>query len=272
MAAQKTWIPIWPLFKWEFAFLYDNKLIVDGLANLAHRQGENPCKFMSRLKKLFNVLHENYALYRVKLERPTQLPAGNYEDDTLTKFANYSIKAYNKFLLAQNFWATAPENVRKLLSHKDQTRLMVDAAYQTFFMEHSVEADKIQNMINVVNSANDDDQDNSAPDQVTAAAVAWMQRHIQATTAAATQQQFQQQGSNFWSNQSKGRSNNNKKGKPAAQYQNSQQQGSNTSRNGKFCGYCKILNHTQGWGGYLYKWLLIYYKGGGYWYNINTFV
>jgi hypothetical protein len=59
--AQKTWTRIRPLFKKEFAMTSDDKLIVDGLANLAHRPGENPRKFFSRLEKLFNVLHENYA-------------------------------------------------------------------------------------------------------------------------------------------------------------------------------------------------------------------
>ncbi len=69
MAVQKMWTRICPLFKWEFAALSDEKLIVDSLANLAHRPGENPRKFLFWLEKLFNVLHENYTSYRVKPER-----------------------------------------------------------------------------------------------------------------------------------------------------------------------------------------------------------
>jgi hypothetical protein len=55
---------------------------------------------------------------------------------------NNSVEAYNKFLFAQVFKAAAPENVHKLLSHKDQTRLTIDNAYQTFFTEDRVEQDK----------------------------------------------------------------------------------------------------------------------------------
>jgi hypothetical protein len=143
--------------------LSNDKLIVDGLANLAHRPGENPRKFLSKLEKLFNILHENYAFYGVKPERPTPLLAGNYSKDALTKAINDNVKSYNKFLLAQVFQAAAPENIPKVLSHKDQTCLTVDDAYQTFFTEHRVESDKKQTMINEVNSVNDD-QDNSAPD------------------------------------------------------------------------------------------------------------
>jgi len=58
-AAQKMWMRLRPLFKQEFTALSDDRLIMDGLANLAHKQGENPHKYMSRLEKLFNVLHEN---------------------------------------------------------------------------------------------------------------------------------------------------------------------------------------------------------------------
>jgi hypothetical protein len=46
-AAQKTWTQIRPLFKRDFATTSDYKLIIDGLANLAHKQGENPRKFFS---------------------------------------------------------------------------------------------------------------------------------------------------------------------------------------------------------------------------------
>jgi hypothetical protein len=168
-AAQKTWTHLWPLFKQEFAALSDDRLIVDGLANLAHKQGENPRKFMSRLEKLFNVLHENYASYRVKPECPAQLLAGNYLEDELTKAINDNVKACNKYLLAQVFRAAAPVHVRKLLSHKDQTTLTFKEAYRTFFTEHKVEAKKWQTTISAINPANNDEHDNSAQEQDVAA-------------------------------------------------------------------------------------------------------
>jgi hypothetical protein len=106
-----------------------------------------------RLEKLFNTLHENYASYQVKPDRPAAIqPQGTYTEDNLTSFANDSVKAYNKFLLTQVFRAAAPESIRKLLSHKDQTRLTVDDAYQTFFTNHRVETDRKERaMVNAVN-------------------------------------------------------------------------------------------------------------------------
>jgi hypothetical protein len=134
-AAQKTWTRIRPLFKKEFATTLDDKLIVNGLANLAHRHGENPRNIFSRLEKLYNVLHENYASYKIKPDRPAQLPTGNYSEVVLTQYANDSVEAYNKFLFARVFEVAAPENVPKLLLHEDQTRLTIDNAYQTFFSD-----------------------------------------------------------------------------------------------------------------------------------------
>jgi hypothetical protein len=232
-AAQKTWTRIRPLFKREFATTSDDKLIVDGLANLSHRHGENPGKFFSRLEKLCNVLHENFASYRIKHDRPAQLPDGHYSEDSLTQYANNSVEAYNKFLFAQIFKAATPENVRKLLSHKDQTRLTVDDAYQTFFTEHRVEQDKRQpTALNVHAVEDHQDQDTATMDpNVTA----FRPQHP-------PQQQFCPQQNNNRGNRSRGqnshRGNNNNN-------RSSQNQGNNALRNGKFCIYCKILNHTQ---------------------------
>jgi hypothetical protein len=183
---------------------------------------------------MLNVLHENYASYRIKPEQPAPIqPQGTYTQDALTLFANDSVEAYNKFLFAQVFKAAAPENVRKLLSHKDQTRLTVDDAYQTFFTEHRVEQDKRQpSAINVhaVEENIDQEATNSDPN-----VAAFRPQCPQQQQQVCQQQQYNNQG-NRSRGQSSYRGTNNR---------SSQNQGSNTSRNGKFCIYCKILNHTQ---------------------------
>ncbi len=229
-AAQKSWTRIRQLFKREFAITSDDKLIVDGLANLAHKQGENPRKFFLTLAKLFNVLHENYTSYRVKPECPPQLLAGNYSEDALTQYANDHIKAYNKFLFAQVFKAVAPENICKLLSHKYHTRLTVDDAYQTFFTERRVEQDKHQSTIGVHAVEDNQDQDTPAQDP-----------NVPAFLPQQQQSRWQPSGYNNHSNRSRGQGS--YKDNPGNRQ--TQNQGSNTSRNGKFCVYCKILNHTQ---------------------------
>jgi hypothetical protein len=79
--------------------------------------------FFSRLEELIFVLKENYASYRVKPDRPAQEAGGGYSDASLTKAINDNVDNFANFMFTQMFKAAAPENVRRLLSHKDQTRL-----------------------------------------------------------------------------------------------------------------------------------------------------
>jgi len=93
-------------------------------------------------EELVHVLKENYALYRVKPDRLAQQLQGGYSEDALTKAINENVNNFANFLFTQMFRATALENVRRLLSHKDQTRLTVEDAYKVFFMDYRLEMDK----------------------------------------------------------------------------------------------------------------------------------
>jgi hypothetical protein len=147
---------------------------------------ENPWMFFSHLEELFHVLDENYASYRIKPDRPAQQSQGGYSKDALTKHFNDFVKAYSKFLLTQVFHAAAPENVRCLISHKNQTRLMGDDAYQVFFTEHKVETHKKAAAINVVS-----EEQNSADTDPEITAFHLQQKQ----QAHSGQQNFSQQGS-----------------------------------------------------------------------------
>jgi hypothetical protein len=65
-----------------------------------------------------------------------------YLKDDLTKFGNNNINFFANFLFMQIFRASAPENVCRLISHKDQTRLTMDEAYQILYTEDCLEMDK----------------------------------------------------------------------------------------------------------------------------------
>ncbi len=112
MAAKKTWTHIRPIFKAEFTAFSDDKLIINGLAKLAHQPNKNPQMFFSHLKELIFVLKENYASYRVKPEQLAQQPQGDYSEDALTKAINNNIDNFANFMFTQMFKTAAPENVR----------------------------------------------------------------------------------------------------------------------------------------------------------------
>jgi hypothetical protein len=101
-AAQKTWSHIRPVFKTEFTAFSNDKLIIDGLAKLAHRPNENPQMFFSRLEEHIHILKEN----RVKPDRLAQQPQGGYSEDTLKKYPNDSMDNFANFMFTQMFKAT----------------------------------------------------------------------------------------------------------------------------------------------------------------------
>jgi hypothetical protein len=231
--AQKTWTRIRPSFKTEFAAFLDDKIIMDGLANLSHRPGENPRMFFLRFKELMYVLKENYASYRVKPDRPAQEAAGGYSEDSLTKAINYNMENFANFMFTQMFKAAAPENVCQLLSHKDQTKLTVEDAYKIYFTNHRLEMDKKSTPVHDVN----EESDNGHNDQ-------------QEVMAFRPQQRQQNRGSqsNFNRGNNRSRCQNyrsNYNNGNRQSYNQSDQPKSNASRNSKFCVYCKIMNHTQ---------------------------
>jgi len=234
--AQKTWTRIRPMFKTEFAAFSDDKLIIDGLAKLSHRPGENPRMFFSRLEELIFVLKENYASYRVKPDRPAQEAGGGYSDASLTKAINDNVDNFANFMFTQMFKAADPENVRRLLSHKDQTRLTVEDAYKVYFTDHRMEMDKRPNTVNAVN----EESDNIQSDQQDVAAFRPQQR---------PQNRAFQSNSNRGNTRSRGQNNrsnyNNGNRQNYQNYNQSNQPKSSNSGNGKFCAYCKILNHSQ---------------------------
>jgi hypothetical protein len=65
---------------------------------------------------------------------------------------------FTNFMFIQMLNAAAPENIRRLLSHNDQTRLTMEDAYKVYFTDHRMEMDKKPNTMNVVNEESDNIQ------------------------------------------------------------------------------------------------------------------
>jgi hypothetical protein len=86
------------------------------------------------LEELIYVLKENYTSYRVKPDRPAQEAAGGYSEASLTKAINNNADNFANFMFTQLIKVAAPENVHRLLSHKDQSRLTVEDAYKVDFL------------------------------------------------------------------------------------------------------------------------------------------
>jgi hypothetical protein len=166
------------------------EFVVDVASNIVpiHRPNGNPRMFFSHLEVLVFVLKENYASYRVKPEQPAQQTHGGYSADNMSKYANDSIDCFANFLFTQMFKATAPENVRRLLSHKDQTRLTIRCMCKVFFTHKLLEMDKKASPIHAAM----EDQDLPNMEQQDVAAFCPQQRQ----QYRGSQQNFNNRGNN----------------------------------------------------------------------------
>ncbi len=134
------------------------------------------------------------------------------------RFAHKSNQRQCGQLLQLHVHPDVPENVRRLLSHKDQTRLTVEDAYKIYFTNCRLAMDKKSSSVHAINEGSD----NGCPlsDRSTGC------RGFQTATEATKSGFSISIGHNNRSNYNKGNRQN---------YNQSNQPKSNTSRNSKFC-------------------------------------
>jgi len=111
--------------------------------------------------------------------------------------------------------------------------MTVDDAYDTFFTDHRVETDRKERAM--VNANKEEQESNNSTQEQDIAAFRPQQRQQQ-------QRYTPQQNSNYRNNQNQQKGKQSKNSYPK-KTNNSNTQGN--SGNGKFCSYCKILNHSQ---------------------------
>jgi hypothetical protein len=234
-AAERTWTHICPLFKREFElYLMTSLSWTDSPISLTDQEKIHANSWPDWRNFLTRSMKTTLRIVSSRTIREQIQPQGTYTEDNLTSFANNSVKAYNKFLFTQVFWAATPESVRKLLSHKDQTHLMVDDVYQMFFTDHRVETDRKERAM--VNAVNEEEDTNSQDPDVAVFRPKPRQQQQQ-------QRYPQQQNSGYKGNQNQQRGKRNNKNSYPKKSNPSNSEGN--YGNGKFCCYCKILNHSQ---------------------------
>jgi len=171
------------------------------------------------------MLEENYASYRVKQDKPAQQPGGGYSEDALTTTINMMQLVHTTSSYWHKCFGQSHQKCKKVAFSQGSNSTHSDNAYQVFFMEDRVETDRKQSSVKAISK-------DLEP----------LNHHLD-VAAFRPQQKPQAQNSqqfNNCGNQSRGQgfSRGNVNSRSSAQ-------ATNTSRKGKFCVYCKIMNHTQ---------------------------
>jgi hypothetical protein len=108
-ADQLTWTNLNPRFQQQFATQTEEKMIIEGLSNLAMKPNESMGELLARITNTMVILKESYASYEIK---PAALPHhdvnGGFTMPTARRWRNEALNNATQFLKMQMFRAALP--------------------------------------------------------------------------------------------------------------------------------------------------------------------
>ncbi len=226
---QGTLVTHQTIFKAKFAIETDDKLILDGLAQMTMKNSKNIRDFFGRLNKTNNIIMDGKHQYTLLPPKP--VPQANGFLDTAEVDAYYETQdvAIGKFYLLNFFRAGLPAELKRVINLQSLDELdLYTAAKLTTIESRSREEAKSSSKIFAVDDDSEDPID----------AVNFRQQRN-------SNQSQRGQNRNFRDN-NRGATNNSNRGNPYSwRNPNQQQPGNNSTRNKQICVFCKIPNHRQ---------------------------
>jgi hypothetical protein len=222
--AQLTWTNLKPRFQRQFATQTDEKMIMEGLSNLAMKPGESTGELLARITNTMVIIKESYASYENKPPAPANFDVNNgFTMPVCRQWKDDVLNNTQQFLKMQLFRAALTPELRKVVAQRNPNNMTLDDMYQIATDTQREAGPKIKQAVAAVQPENEEDE------------IAAFQRR--------KNKNFNQKKSSSYAASNttartgyQGYSNN---------YKSNTGPGNNTSRNGKYCFYCKLQNHTQ---------------------------
>jgi len=131
---QLTWTNLKPRFQKQFATQTDDKLIIDGLSNLAMGPNKTTGELLAKIMNNMVIIKESYTAYENKVAAPASdaqgLGAVGYLEATATQWKNDAVNNMLQFFKMQLFRAALPGDLRKAVAQHDQNTITLDDMYQ----------------------------------------------------------------------------------------------------------------------------------------------
>jgi hypothetical protein len=218
--AQLTWTNLKPRFQRQFATQTDEKMIMEGLSNLAMKPGESTGELLARITNTMVIIKESYASYENKPAAPANFDVNNgFTMPVCRQWRDDVLNNTQQFLKMQLFRAALTPELRKVVAQRNPNSLTLDDMYQIATDTQREAGPKIKQAIAAVQPENKEEE------------IAAFQKRKNKTFN-------QKKSSSYTATRTgyQGYSNN---------YKTNTGPGNNTNRNGKYCFYCKLQNHTQ---------------------------
>jgi hypothetical protein len=221
---QLTWTNLKPRFQRQFATQTDEKMIMEGLSNLAMKPGESTGELLARITNTMVIIKESYSSYENKPPAPANFDVNNgFTMPVCHQWRDDVLNNTQQFLKMQLFRAALTPELRKVVAQRNPNSLTLDDMYQIATDNQREAGPKIKQAVAAVQPNNEEEE--IAAFQKRRTKNFGQKKNTSYTTSSATNKTGY-----------KGYSPN---------YKSNSRPGNNANRNGKYCFYCKLQNHTQ---------------------------
>ena len=222
--AQLTWTNLKPRFQRQFATQTDEKMIMEGLSNLAMKPGESTGELLARITNTMVIIKESYASYENKPPAPANFDVNNgFTMPVCRQWKDDVLNNTQQFLKMQLFRAALTPELRKVIAQRDPNNMTLDDMYQITTDTQREAGPKIKQAIAAVQPEKEEEE------------IAAFQKRKNRNSNQRKSPSYTASNATTRTGY-KGYSN---------KYTSNAGPGNNTNRNGKYCFYCKLQNHTQ---------------------------
>jgi hypothetical protein len=196
-------------------------MIMEGLSNLAMKPGESTGELLARITNTMVIINNSSASYENKPPEPANFDVNNgFTMPVCRQWKDDVLNNTQQFLKMQLFRAALTPELRKVVAQRNPNTMTLDDMYQIATDTQRKAGPKIKQAIAAVQPEDDDDE------------VAAFQRR---------------KNKNFDRKKTSSSNPTTKAGSKgcSSNYKSNTGPGNNTNRNGKYCFYCKLQNHTQ---------------------------
>jgi hypothetical protein len=226
--ARLVWSDFKEPFKQEYAVQTNDKLILDGLSNLAMKPNETTNELLTRITRTTRVIRESFDEYDAKIPYPHNDVNGGISNAAFRRFLRQYDAMWVNFFKMNLFKAALTPELRSVVAQQDQDTITIKKMYQVATTAQRELKGKSPALVNEVRE--EEPMAESETDDVAA---------------------FNRRGARPRSNQaggsSRGTYNSGRGGYQTSYGRGSGNSGSgnNNNRNGKYCYFCKLQGHRQ---------------------------
>jgi hypothetical protein len=223
-----VWSDFKDLFKQEYAVQTNDKLILEGLSNLAMKPNETTNELLTRITRTTRVIRESFDEYDAKIPYPQNDLNGGISNARFRAFLRQYDAMWVNFFKMNLFKAALTPELRSVVAQQDQETITIKKMYQVATTAQRELKGKGPALVNEIRE--EEPTAESETDDVAA---------------------FNRRGARPRSNQAGGSSRGNYNSGRGG-YQTNYGRGSgnsgsgnNSNRNGKYCYFCKLQGHRQ---------------------------